>query len=478
MTTAVVSDGRIPLIVSLDKTLVKTDLVIESAFTYLASNPARLFAFLSALGRGGGALKALVSGDATIDAEHLPYDRAVLEIIQQAKADGRPVYLQAGSDRRTGRAVVERLGFDGLLGASKTAPDSPHSDLIEVFGARGFDYVGSSEQDPAAWSAARRRYAVHPSAAIKRRLTAMGAEAQVLVSSEGAPALRRWIKLLRVHQWAKNGLVFVPMLTAHHFDAATIAHGIVAFFAFSLLASAIYLVNDLVDIEADRKHPTKRLRPLAAGTIPLAQAILASPLLMVASFLLAATLGFGFSLVLVAYLGLTTAYSFWLKRKLLVDVVVLALLYTARVVAGGAAASIPISEWLLAFSMFIFMSLAMTKRYTELIARIDGQLPDPTNRNYRKADLSIIASLAGATGFNAVTVLALYISSDAVRALYRSPDFLWLVCPVTMYWIARMLMLAHRGEIDDDPILFAIRDRNSYLAFSLMLLVIVLAAVY
>jgi 4-hydroxybenzoate polyprenyltransferase len=258
------------------------------------------------------------------------------------------------------------------------------------------------------------------------------------------------------------------MFAAHLFDLASVGKVILAAIAFSLAASSIYILNDLVDLDADRAHRTKRLRPLAAGTVSIRKAMVAGPSLLLVGLGVGLLVSTQFVTVLFAYLALTTAYTFYLKRKMMVDVVALASLYTLRVVAGAVAVASYPSEWILAFSMFIFTALSLIKRYVELAGRLDAALPDPTNRNYRKSDLNVLAALAGASGFNAVTVFALYLSSDTVHRLYKHPHTLWLVCPILMYWIGRALIMAERRLMDDDPIVFALRDWNSLLAFALI----------
>jgi 4-hydroxybenzoate polyprenyltransferase len=266
------------------------------------------------------------------------------------------------------------------------------------------------------------------------------------------------------------------MLTAHAYTVPFLFRAVLAFVAFSLCASAVYLLNDLVDLDADRRHPNKRYRPFASGTIPITHGIVAIPLLLISAFGCAFVASLPLVGVLAGYLALTLAYSLMLKRKLLIDVVVLAMLYTTRVVAGAAALPVLVSEWLLAFSMFIFTSLALVKRYVELSMRVDKELPGPSNRNYQLTDLPIVGALAAASGFNAVTIFALYISSPAVRDLYRHPERLWLICPILLYWIGRTVLLAHRREIEDDPIVFALRDRISRLAGGLIVAVVLLAS--
>jgi 4-hydroxybenzoate polyprenyltransferase len=460
----------IPLVVDLDGTLIRSDLFVESTFAYLAGNPRRIGGLLLSLLKGKAALKAKIARGTAIDAAHLPYDERVLGLVRAAREEGRPVYLASASNQRYVLAVFEHLRlFDGWFASDERENLSAGAKarrLVEAFGARAFDYVGNERADLAVWMVARRRIAIDPTAAVRRNLLKLDPEALLL----NAPDRRfyAWLKLLRVHQWSKNALVLVPLLTSQHFDLVSIYKEIGAFFAFSLAASSVYILNDLVDLDADRKHSSKKERPLAAGTVPILDAAAVTPILMMVALLGALSIAPLFGAVLATYLVLTTAYTFVLKRKMLVDVIVLAALYTIRVIGGAAAISVPVSEWLLAFSMFIFTSIALIKRYAELAARLDADMPDLTTRNYRNSDLNIVAALAAASGFNAVTVFALYISSDTVRHLYRHPQLLWLVCPILMYWVGRALLMAHRRLMNDDPILFVLRDWNSLIAIGLI----------
>jgi 4-hydroxybenzoate polyprenyltransferase len=284
-----------------------------------------------------------------------------------------------------------------------------------------------------------------------------------------------WARALRVHQYVKNALVFVPVVTAHQFNFVAITLSLIAFVAFSLCASAVYVLNDMVDLEADRQHPTKKNRPLASGALKLWQGKIAIPILLGLSFACAALVSLKFALALLSYLALTTAYSVSLKKKMLVDVVVLATLYTIRVIAGAIAISVDVSTWLLAFSMFMFLSLALMKRYSELALRIDHKLSDPSTRNYKLDDLVVVGCLAVASGFNSVTIFALYISSPAVEQLYARPEVLWLACPVLTYWVGRAMILAHRRMMNEDPIVFAIKDPISRLAVVVIVGIVLVA---
>lgn len=460
----------VPLVVDLDGTLLRSDLLVESAFAHVGAKPLRAFSLPAALARGKAALKAQIAELTRIDPATLPYDGRVLDLIREARAAGRTVYLASASNELYVESVADHLTlFDGWFASSareNLASELKARRLVEAFGEKGFDYIGNDRADLAVWSAARNCIAVHPSSGVRRELLKLNSEAFVIEPDGGR--LRAWIKLLRIHQWAKNLLVLVPLLTAHRFDLGSIASSVGAFFAFSFAASAIYVLNDLVDLDADRRHPSKKRRPLAAGTVPILEATVVAPALVVLALGASLLIAPWFAAVLCGYMLLTTTYTFVLKRKMMIDVIALAALYTVRVIGGAAAISVPMSEWLLGFSMFMFTSLALIKRYVELAARVDADLPDPSNRNYRKSDIEIVAALAAASGFNAVTVFALYISSDSVRRLYHHPKALWLVCPILMYWLGRALMLAHRRKMDDDPILFALKDWNSLVAFGLI----------
>lgn len=288
-------------------------------------------------------------------------------------------------------------------------------------------------------------------------------------STKRAGDFMRWLHLLRVHQYAKNVLVFVPLLAAHAFDAASIKLSIIAFIAFSLCASGVYIINDIVDLPSDRAHPTKKNRPLAKGLISIPAAAIASALLIASALFVAYMVKPVFAAILAGYFVLTTLYSFVLKRKMMVDVITLAGLYTMRVLGGAAIITVPVSQWLLAFSLFVFMSLALVKRYVELTRVLDADLPDPMHRAYKKDDLPVILALAVASGWNSIIVLALYMSSNTVTELYNRPELLWLVCPVFMYWISRILLLAHRKQMNEDPVVFTILDIRSLISGAIVL---------
>lgn len=454
-----------PLVIDLDGTLVRSNLVIEAAAAALAAHPTRALTYLSGLLRGRAALQQAIIANCDFDPSLLPYDPQVLGRAEAAVADGRPVYLASASSGRLAEAVANHLGlFDGWFASDAAGTPSGASTaerLVEAFGEGGFDYIGNDRTDLPIWRRADRALAIRASPSVLRALGRAGCAAELL--QDDPPTWRTWTRQLRVHQYAKNALLFVPLLTSHSFSWHALASALLGVIAFSLCASAIYILNDLADLPADRAHPTKRNRPLAAGQVSPIAALGLMMVLLIGGLFAGWLLPPPFLLILLSYLVITTAYSFYLKRKLMVDVVALASLYTIRVIAGAVAIGVELSPWLLAFSLFIFTSLALVKRYVELATRLDAALPDPANRNYRVGDLTVVMAVAAAAGMNVLTILALYVESGELGASYRRPEFLWLLCPLMLYWISRVLVLAHRRVITDDPLVFALSDRISFL---------------
>lgn len=466
-----------PLVVDLDGTLLRSDMLVETAFARAKAGIVAWFTSLMALRHGKARLKRELAQATDFDPAMLPYDDAVLARVTTAIADGRPVYLASASDRIVVDKIAGHLGLftgsfasDGTLNAGGEAKARR---LVEAFGEGGFDYIGNDAADLPVWRHAAKAIAVRLTRSVNRRLLALKPDAEVLEAK--VPRLKDWLRLMRVHQYAKNALIFLPLLTAHQFGIGPIVNATLAAIAFSLCASGVYIVNDCVDLAADREHPVKRNRPLAAGIIAPLDALIVAGMLTAAAFAIAFMISPMFVAGLFGYLALTTAYSFWLKRKMMVDIVVLAMLYTARVVCGAIAINVGVSEWLLAFSMFAFTALALVKRYTELAMRLDAGIGSPANRNYLVSDMSVVQALAAASGLNAVTVFSLYISSETVRRLYSQPQLLWLICPLLTYWIGRVLILAHRRQLPDDPIVFALTDRVSFAVVAVMVAIIMLA---
>lgn len=453
----------VPLCVDLDGTLIRSDLLLESALALLRQSPLHALLLPLWLAQGRARLKREIAQRVELDASLLPYDEHVLAFLRDDCRERRRILCTA-SDTRLAQAVADHVGaFDEVMasdGARNLAGTTKREALSARFGERGYDYAGNERRDLKVWQGARRAVVVGGDGSLARAAAAVCEVEREFPRERGG--LRTWMKALRLHQWLKNLLVFLPLLAAHRlFDSSAVLPAGVAFLAFGLCASGVYLLNDLLDLDADRRHPRKRLRPFAAGTLSLHYGVLAAPLLALAGLALALALSPLFAAVLGGYYALTLAYSLRLKRIEMLDVVVLAALYTVRIIGGAAVIGGGLSFWLLAFSMFLFLSLAMLKRYTELLSMQSNGKVDASGRGYSVEDLPLIQSLGGASGYLSVLVLALYINSTASEALYRHPRVLWLLCPLLLYWISRVWMKAHRGLMHDDPVVFAVTDRVS-----------------
>lgn len=470
-----------PLVVDLDGTIARTDLLIESLFRLLALRPFSIFRIPLWLARGKAVLKARIADHAPVDLHTLPLNEDLVAWLRAERGRGRRIYLASASDRRYVEGLAEHLGlFDGVFasdGATNLCGDEKARVLCAAFGEKGFDYAANDRVDLAVWRTARKAILVE--APQRVRLEARRTCEQVEDLTVPRPRPSRWTtyaRALRLHQWLKNALVFLPALASHSLDALSLGRAGLAFVSFSLCASSVYLLNDLLDLPNDRQHPTKRRRPFASGAMPLSHGMALIPLLLLAAGLIAAALPPAFAAVLAGYYAATLAYSLALKRQVVVDVLTLGGLYTARVLAGAAATAILVSEWLLVFSMFLFLCLALVKRYGELVERQQGRKGPPAGRGYRTGDAPMVAVLAGASGYLSVMVLALYISSPDVHKLYPHPQALWAIALLLLFWVSRVLMLAHRGKMHDDPVVFAVRDRTSQVTVALASLAAVAGA--
>ncbi len=471
----------VPLCIDLDGTLLRTDLLLETGLEFVRNRPFQLLKPLGWLADGKSALKEGLALHTDVDVSVLPYDQAVIDLIQAAREEGRTIVLATASHQILADRVAEHLGLFDLVLATNSklnlSADRKRDLLIEHFGEGGFDYAGNSHDDVSVWAAARRAYVINPDAGVTKKAQEQAKVEEVILSNPSG--LKVWVKALRLHQWAKNALIFVPLLASHQIvDAQLIWQGVLAFLFFGMCASSVYLLNDLLDLDDDRHHATKHMRPFAAGRLSIKAGLTAIPILLILAFAGASLLlPWHFTAVLAGYYALTLAYSLSLKRMMTVDVIVLAMLYTARIIAGAAALSLAPTFWMLSFSMFIFLSLALVKRYAELNeARIKGQKNKTRGRGYFPADLEMISSLGASSGYLAVMVLALYIHDQPVTGLYTHPEVIWLACPLLLFWITRVWMLTHRGEMHDDPVVFAIRDRMSQVIGLLFALVFWVAA--
>ena len=457
-----------PLVLDLDGTVSRTDTLVESVLRLASHAPLKLLALLPVLLTAGrAAFKRRIAATAHLDPASLVYNEDVLDLARAARAEGRPVILVTAADQTVADAVAAHLGlFDAVYasdGATNLKGAAKAGFLVERFGSGGFDYAGDAMADLPVWRAAARAYVVAPDATLARQAGAVSADMHVLGARPTARArLAIWARALRLHQWSKNVLVFVPVFLAHRFDELTVSRAVLAFLAFSLCASSVYLLNDLLDLPHDRLHASKRRRPFASGMLSVNTAPVVIAAALIVGFGLALLLPLRFMLMLAAYYASTLAYSLAMKRWPVWDIMMLAGLYTLRVIAGCAATELRVSPWLLAFSMFLFFCLAVVKRQTELVQHVrEGRTEKLSGRGYMPEDLDMLRGMAASSGYMAVLVLALYVNSPDVLPLYRHPSALWLLCPILLFWVSRVLMLSHRGLMYDDPVVFALRDRLS-----------------
>jgi 4-hydroxybenzoate polyprenyltransferase len=467
----------IPLVVDLDGTLAKTDLLVESFFALLKQNLLYIFVFPFWLLKGKAFLKRQIGKRVTLDVSILPYHRELLDHLKIQHAQGCRLVLATATDERIAWQVADHLRlFDMVLASNGTLNLSgpfKRDRLVAVFGEKGFDYAGNSRRDLAVWAAARKAIIVNSSRRLSLRVARVAEIERVLKGRE--KWLKPLVRALRLHQWLKNLLVFVPLITAHRFfESDLVVKTFLAFLAFGLCASSVYLVNDLLDLEADRHHPRKWKRPFASGELSLFWGFGLVPLMLGLSFLFSLLLPLPFLAMLVIYYILNLAYCFYLKRMVLLDVIVLAGLYTMRIMVGSASIAIWPSSWLLAFSTFLFLSLALLKRYAELVT-MEAESGVVQVRGYEITDKGLLASLGSGSGYVAVLVLAIYISSGVAEIHYTRHQLVWLLCPLLLYWISYVWLIAHRGGMHDDPLIFTIRDRVSRTAILLGAAIFVMA---
>jgi 4-hydroxybenzoate polyprenyltransferase len=472
-----------PVAVDLDGTLVKTDLLLESINAYLAQNPLRLLKLISWVLGGRLLLKARLAEKTDLDFTSLPYNTQVLKWLHEQRAAGRTLVLATASHRVLAEGVSQHLGiFDAVLatdGDTNLKARKKSNSLVASYGLRGFDYVGNEGADLDVWSTADKAHVVSSSRALVARVRSQGNLGEIFDPEHGN-IIHSLFRAVRLHQWMKNLLIFVPLVTSHSWTNLTADwRAIVAFVVFGLTASSIYVVNDMIDVTDDRHHRRKRERPFAAGHLSLAAGwVLWPALLGVAVTITLLLLPPAFLLALLGYVVLTLVYSLFLKQRAVVDVLALATLFTLRIIAGATAISVPVSFWLLTFSMFFFLSLAFIKRFSELQTARDadyrGQI---RGRGYFHTDLEMISSLGAGSGLISVLVLALYVQDRHTAELYKTPEFLWLACPLVLFWISRAWLLTHRGLMHDDPIVFALKDRMSWIVVAVLVLALALGVV-
>lgn len=459
-----------PLVVDLDGTLVQTDTLFESLMLLFRQAPWRLFGALFSLLHGRRAFKVYVSQFVNVAADALPYNDDLLNYLRLQRAAGRQIVLATAAHYSIANRVSAHLGlFDHIIATQDGANLKGSAKLAEIHKLVGseFVYVGDSSADLPIWSRASGAILVGVSPAVAREVEKTCQIEQVF--KRPALTMLVWIKAIRAHQWLKNALIFVPLLTAFSFvDVSKLVSVIAAFIAFSLTASATYICNDLVDLESDRRHPRKRKRPMASGVISIPQAILAAFALMSVGLVISYLISVQFLAILVAYIVLTTAYSLVLKRYVLIDVLMLAVLYTVRILAGAIALEVSISVWLLAFSLLTFYSLAILKRCAELVSLQQIQRDATAGRDYRVTDLAALWPLGIGASLASIVVFCLFIQAAETQSRYLTPTLLWGVVLAMLYWLSRLWIKTSRAEMHDDPLVYAIMDRGCRVTIAAM----------
>jgi 4-hydroxybenzoate polyprenyltransferase/phosphoserine phosphatase len=467
-----------PLCVDLDGTLVKSDTLVDSLLVLLRTHPALTLVLPARLLRGKAAFKAFVTESISLDVAQLPYNRKLLLFLQQQHKEGRAIYLATGADVVLARRVATHLGiFSGVLGsdgATNLTGNRKLDGLRSRLGPGEFDYIGNGSPDLPLLAHATEAMVANPSLALRIRLRARGIR-PVREFQEHPNTVKSVFRAMRPHQWAKNLLILLPLLLAHKVKIDGFVSALLAFCCFSITASATYIVNDLLDIETDRHHPQKRSRPFASGDLSAFTGAGIAAVLLLLALLGARGLPGAFYGWLLLYLGMTLAYSTYLKRIPVVDVLTLSGLYTLRLLAGSAATSSHISHWLGGFSVFLFFSLAVAKRFAELENLSASDSPPKNGRGYMLVDIPQLRSFGTSSAFAAVVIFANYIGGLDVAKLYRSPTLLWMILPLMILWLCRLWLLASRGELHEDPVVFALTDRMSLLIGVAVAVVAILA---
>jgi len=474
-----VERGSVPLAVDLDGTLIRTDSLLESLMPLLKANPFLFVALFFWLARGKAYLKRQVALRVIPDISSLPYNLDILNFLRDQHLSNRTLILATGADQLMAQQIADYLHvFDSVIasnGKNNLTGEKKKERLVAEFGIGGFDYLGNDRKDLFVWQAARRAIVVGSKTFIDRICARLSNVERVFqIKTAGWP---EWIRALRLYHWLKNLLVFVPLVAAHRFsEISLLLLAGTAFLSFGFCASSVYILNDLLDLPDDRKHPRKRSRPFASGILPLTAGIAAAPMLLGFSIVIGLTLPLPFFFMLGIYYTTTLAYSFRLKKIVILDVIVLAMLFTIRMMAGSAAVDVWPSSWLLAHSMFLFISLALVKRYAELVTMRIEHGRAAKARSYVASDSELLAAMGIASAFISVLVLVLYITSGAAQRIYIHHNLIWLACPALLYWLCYIWLTAHRGGMHDDPMIFALKDRVSRYILLSMIIIMLLAS--
>ncbi|MDB9998287.1 UbiA family prenyltransferase [Alphaproteobacteria bacterium] len=473
------SDTQV-IAVDLDGTFTLTDTLYETLLSLIRNKPYLLLLLPFWLFKGVAHLKQKVAERSDLDVTTLPYNLPLIDWLKEEKLNGKKIVLSTAANEQVAQAVVNHFDiFDEFIASdAKTNLKSAHkrNALQERYGDKGYDYAGNSSADLQVWAGASGAIVVNASEGVLKTASKITSVTKTF-PSDGS-GITDWVQALRVHQWLKNLLLFVPLLAAHQLgNIQSLSSLVIAFISFSLCASSIYIINDLFDLESDRSHPRKRFRPFASAKLPIVYGIVIAPLLISVSIALGTVVSSDFLIVLLLYLLLAVVYSLVLKRLVLVDCLTLATLYTVRIIAGAAAVSVSLSFWLLAFSIFIFLSLALVKRYAELVVQSQEGKSSAYGRGYLVSDASLLQTLGVSSGYISALVIALYLRSEDVVSLYSEPLAIWLLIPILLFWVSWVWLKSARGEMHDDPIVFATKDKTSLLVAMITAIVLTYAAI-
>ena len=465
--------------VDLDGTLTLTDTLYEAALVLARSKPIMLFLLPFWLVKSVAYFKLKVAENSVLDVTTLPYNAPFIDWLKEQKARGKTIVLCTAANELIARNVYKHFDlFDDFIASDETTnlkSANKRKELEDKYGEHGYDYAGNSSADLEVWAGATQAIVVNASVTVLTKASKVASVSETFPSEN--PNLSVWLKALRVHQWLKNLLLFVPLLAAHQFgNFQSLATLTLAFISFSLCASSVYIINDLLDLESDRRHPRKKNRPFASAKLPISLGLVVALALIGSSVALGAVVGEEFLVILLLYLSLTVAYSMALKRLVLIDCLTLATLYTVRIIAGAVAVSVSLSFWLLAFSVFMFFSLALVKRYAELKVQILEAKSFAHGRGYVVSDAPLLQTLGVTSGYISALVLALYVQSEDIFSLYAQPLAIWLVLPILLFWVSWVWLKAERGEMHDDPIVFAAKDKASLVVAALTAVTFVYAA--
>lgn len=475
-------NNDLPLCVDLDGTLILTDMLAESVLRALRRKPLLIFALPFWLIKGKKFFKAKLAVRSEIAIKSLPYHDEFLAYLQAESQQGRQLVLVTGSHEILAQQVADHIGLfakviatddqSNMVGRTKAAR------LVDEFGAGNFDYAGNEKKDIHIWRYARKAILVNCRASLTKRVARL---ADVTVGREFSRhpfSIKTIIKAMRVHQWTKNLLIFVPMLVAHKvLLVGAWQQTVMAYFSFCFMASATYIVNDLCDLDADRNHITKHKRPFASGRLSIFQGLGMMVALAVGAVLFLPFLPWLFAAVFVTYLVGTLVYTFYFKSVAIFDVMILASLFTVRVIAGGAAIGVDLSFWLMSFSIFVFLGLALVKRVSEMNNLSQSNQVQVAGRGYQIGDAPALQTMGVCSSFLAVLVFALYINSPEIVEMYKEPRLLWLICPCLLYWVSHIWLVTARGKMNEDPILYAIKDFKSWASWGVISMAYVAAIV-